>query len=101
MHKSFDVEMTDYDQIGDITTVRISDSETNATIAQAELFFDDEDGELACRLTSDVMLPVLMENAIRKCVSAELSVHQQHSPHIETLRDLFAVCTPSGQIGSI
>ena len=99
----FNIEMQDYDEGGDTSTLRISHSDTNCEIAIVQQYWMD-DGSLALGVISPVIaMPSKLTAAIRSALSAEMNVHQSgpKGHEIETMRDLLAVCTPSGTVQKI
>ena len=99
----FDIEMVDYDEMDDMTHVRVSRSDNNAEIAKLRIWWKD-DGTMSADIqeaTSIIATPDhLIENMI-EAVKSELDVHQAANENIVTLRDLFAVVTPSGECRAI
>lgn len=95
---TFDIEMTDYNEATDVTTVRVSRTDNNLTLCEALVTFD-ADGDVGVMIGDVHALPLIKAREIREAIEAELSVHQSgpEGHLIETLRDLFNVVTPSGE----
>lgn len=102
----FDVEMTEHDDFTDTTMVRVTRSDDNRFICAAAIT-PDESGVLTITFTdqgavADDSRPAVAD-AILDAVDAEMTVHQSapEGHKIETLRDLFAVCVPCGEMRAL
>lgn len=103
---AFDVELFDHDEANDTTIVRVSRSDDNRDICRAALSWSDD--KLVCAVTTqDVNIAsdslAYVQEQIADAVQAELTVHQStpDGDKVETLRDLFAVCVPSGSVRAL
>lgn len=99
----FDVEMVEYDDLSDATTVRISRAVDNGHIADAVLTWsEDAEPKLQVALQNETAIiptPETFADAIADAVKAELDTFQKADPnHFETLQELFEVVIPSGEV---
>lgn len=94
----FDVSMVDYDEMQDVTTVRVSTTYGNADIATGQISYD-ESGKPTIVWTetrSHADFAPLDGEQLAKDVIAAIDAEREVFIDAETLRDLFDDVTPSG-----
>ena len=94
----FDVEMIDYDEMSDATTIRVSTTEGNIEIATGQITYD-EGGQahvIWTKVREEEGYAIMDRNQLTVDVLDAIQCERESFVDAETLRDLFSDVTPSG-----